>query len=66
MGIFKSTVGDIPELAEILQVSTVTIRRWITSGLLPHHRIGKLIRFTELDIESFLKANAASSRGGKI
>lgn len=66
MSIFRSTVGDIPELAEILQVSPVTIRRWIASGLLPHHRIGKLIRFTEHDIESFLKANAASSRGGKI
>lgn len=45
------TVDDI---AERLDVSTKTVRRWIKSGALPVHRIGRLVRISEVDFAAFL------------
>ena len=44
----------IAEVAELLQVCTRTVRRWIKSGVLPAHRIGGVVRIAEADLLAFL------------
>ena len=41
-------------LAEHLSVSDKSIRRWISTGELPHHRLGTSIRVSEEDLDAFL------------
>ena len=45
------TVGDI---AERLQVSTKTVRRWIEGRELSTHRLGRQLRVSEDDLAAFL------------
>ena len=47
----------IGETADLLNVSTRTVRRFIDSGALPAHRFGRLVRISEDDISAFLAAN---------
>ena len=47
------TIGDV---AESLGVSTRTVRRWIASGALPVHRLGRLTRISGSDLAAFLAA----------
>jgi excisionase family DNA binding protein len=44
----------ITVVADSLDVSTRTVRRWVKSGLLPVHRVGRLIRISEDDWAAFL------------
>ncbi|MBT3400536.1 MAG: helix-turn-helix domain-containing protein [Rhodospirillaceae bacterium] len=45
----------IKQTADHLQVSTKTIRRWITSGDLTPHRFGRQWRISELDLQAFIR-----------
>ena len=45
----------IKQTAEILQVSTKTIRRWIGAGDLAPHRIGRQLRISEADLNAFIR-----------
>ena len=47
----------IDEVAEILNVSTRTVRRLIDSGALPAHRLGRLVRIADRDLAVFLAAS---------
>jgi excisionase family DNA binding protein len=49
------TLYTLPQTAEFLQVSTKTIRRWISSGDLVAHRIGRQFRISESDLQMFIK-----------
>jgi excisionase family DNA binding protein len=51
------TIGQV---AELLEVSTRTVRRWIDAGLLVAHRVGGVVRIAEHDLRAFL----AQHRGG--
>ncbi len=42
------------EVAEILNVCTRTVRRWIKSGELPVHRFGTAVRIAESDLKGFI------------
>lgn len=44
----------IAETAEMLRVSTRTVRRWIDSGRLVAHAIGGVVRIAESDLRAFL------------
>jgi excisionase family DNA binding protein len=44
----------IQEVAELLVVSTRTVRRWIANGDLIAHRPGGIIRIAEDDLRAFL------------
>lgn len=45
---------DIPYAAEVLGVSTCTVRNYISRGLLPAHRVGpRLIRLRIKDVQAF-------------
>jgi excisionase family DNA binding protein len=49
----------IAQVAELVEVSTRTVRRWIAEGLLVAHRIKGLVRISDADFQTFL----ASYRG---
>jgi excisionase family DNA binding protein len=44
----------VSEVAELLRVSTRTVRRRINAGHLVAHRVGRLIRIAENDLRAFL------------
>ena len=45
----------IGQTAEVLQVSTKTIRRWIKNGDLIAHRFGRQLRIGESDLQAFIR-----------
>ena len=46
------------QVAKLLQVSVITIRRYIKSGKLKASKIGKDYRIKESDIDSLLKSTS--------
>jgi excisionase family DNA binding protein len=48
------TFFTIADVAERLQVSRRTVRRWIEGGHLAVHRVGGIIRIAESDLRAFL------------
>ena len=44
----------ITSVAEALDVSTRTVRRWIANGDLVVHRVGGVVRIGEADLRAFL------------
>ncbi len=46
---------SIQSIAEILDVSVKTVRRWINRGELPAHKLGNQWRVSSLDLDVFLK-----------
>ncbi len=42
-------------VAELLAVSTRSVRRWIAAGELLAHRFGRQIRISELDLRAFVE-----------
>ncbi len=51
----------VDQLAEFLQVSTETIRRYIRSGKLKCLKVGHQSRFTSAQINEFLNADVVSA-----
>jgi excisionase family DNA binding protein len=47
---------SIEDVADSLDVSTRTVRRWVKSGALVAHRFGHLTRISEADFAAFLAA----------
>ena len=45
----------IPQTAEQLQVSTKTIRRWIDAKELVVHHIGRQLRISQSDLQTFIR-----------
>jgi len=52
----------LPEAAELLNVSTRTVRRQIDDGLLPTVRIGGAVRIRPEDLRSFIGKMTGSDR----
>jgi excisionase family DNA binding protein len=48
---------SVKQAADIVGVSTRTIRRWIDAKELPFHRLGRQIRFAEDDLAAFFAKN---------
>ena len=47
----------IEQIADSLDASTRSVRRWIANGLLIAHRINGLVRISEADFQAFLAAH---------
>lgn len=47
---------SLHQVADLLQVSAKTVRRWIEAGDLPVHRLGRQPRISAIDLEDFLKS----------
>ena len=43
------------DVAKLLRVAPVTVYKWAGRGLLPHFKLEKVIRFSEQDIENFVR-----------
>ena len=44
----------VRDTAVYAQVSQKSVRRWLSSGMLPFHRLGRQIRIAEADLLAFL------------
>ena len=44
----------IVEAAALLGVKTQTLYLWVSQKRVPHRKIGRLVRFTETDLEAFV------------
>jgi excisionase family DNA binding protein len=49
----------IVQVAELLAVSTRTVRRWVDDELLVVHRPGRVVRISEPDLRAFLAEQRA-------
>lgn len=56
----------VPEVAEALQVTPQTIRKYIKTGRLKAQRIGKPILITERNIKQFLQPSLDKARKGTV
>lgn len=50
------TYYSTKRIAKILDVKTITIRRWIQSGKLIAYKIGKELRIKKSDLDGFLNS----------
>jgi excisionase family DNA binding protein len=46
----------IEQIADCMEVSTRSVRRWIKEGFLVAHRINGLVRISDADFQAFLAA----------
>ena len=53
----ENAVLTLEQVAEKLQLSPAWLYRKCKSGVLPHIRIGKVIRFREKDLDDWLSSN---------
>lgn len=59
----------IAEAAGLLGVKAQTLYVWVAQNRVPHRKIGRLVRFTEADLEEFVdrqKRSAASPENGRL
>ena len=54
------------EVAEILRVSYITVRRMVKDGRLPVIRIGRLMRIHKYDIPSFARRKEIDNEYGEV
>ena len=52
----KERLMTIQEVAEYLQCSVSTLRRWVRRGKVPHYRMGKMVRFRRSELDAWLIA----------
>lgn len=50
----KLTFHTVAEVAQMLGVSTRSVRRWIERGELVVHRLGGALRISDADLKAFL------------
>jgi excisionase family DNA binding protein len=53
---------SIAQVAEMLAVSTRSVRRWIAAGDLLAHKFGRQVRISEIDLRDFV----AGHRGANL
>ena len=63
----ESNLLTAEEVMAWLKVSLVTIRRWTSSGYIPHVKLGlRMVRYRKEDIEAWLAKRANSGRTKRI
>jgi len=45
---------SVEQVADFLEVSMRSVRRWIADGDLPAHRFGRAVRIAETDLKAFV------------
>lgn len=53
------------EIASLLKINIMTVRRWIGKGILPATDLGKEYRIKKSDFEAFLNDRTIRKRGRK-
>jgi excisionase family DNA binding protein len=44
------TFLDVRQVAQMLNLSIATIRKWVWTGFIPYKKIGRLVRFSAVEI----------------
>jgi excisionase family DNA binding protein len=57
---------DVKELSQNLSVKPMTIYGWIHDGMIPHVKLGKLVRFRVKEIDEWLEKKRKVSRTSRI
>jgi len=60
----ENIIRNVDGASEYLGISPSTIRNGVKSKVIPHHRIGDRIIFTQRDLEEFLEQCAIPSHKG--
>ncbi|WP_435586125.1 helix-turn-helix domain-containing protein [Micromonospora aurantiaca (nom. illeg.)] len=50
------------EAAGKLRIAETTLRRWVSKGRIPCHRLGRKVRFTDEDLAAAYKPAPATAR----
>ncbi|SCL26967.1 DNA binding domain-containing protein, excisionase family [Micromonospora rhizosphaerae] len=50
------------EAAAKLRIAETTLRRWVSKGRVPCHRLGRKVRFTDSDLEAAYQVCPALAR----
>ena len=53
---FTNQFLSINDLSKYLGIKPKTLYSWVAKGILPHYRIGGLIRFKKKDIDQWVEA----------
>ena len=53
------------EAAEKLGIAEITLRHWVSSGRIPCHRLGRLVRFSDDDLAAAYKPTPAIPVGAR-
>ena len=54
------------DVAKQLSVATITIYKWCERGILPHFRLQGCIRFSQEDVDAFVKRRRIGATKGGI
>lgn len=57
------------QISELLQVKLSTIYQWTHQDYIPHYKVGRFVRFDEIEIMNWLKksqSNGRNTRGVEI
>lgn len=57
---------NVKELSKILSIKESTIYDWVSIGFIPHHKLGKLVRFKESEILQWLDKKRNNGRVKRI
>jgi excisionase family DNA binding protein len=52
---------NVKEAAIFLSIKEKTIYHLVNQGLVPHYRIGKMVRFNQNELENWMKSKKAAS-----
>lgn len=52
---------SVPDAADYLGISAITVRRLIARGDLPHARLGRAIRIRLVDLDRYLEERTSTS-----
>jgi excisionase family DNA binding protein len=51
------------EASEMLCVAETTLRRWVSQRRVPHHKLGRSVRFESRELESWIHEQAVQVGG---
>lgn len=58
----RKKLMNAAQVAEWLNVKESTIRKWVHYGFIPHIKLGRCVRFSEEDIQRWLKERSEKGR----
>jgi excisionase family DNA binding protein len=55
---------DVNEVSELLGAKIPTIYGWVSKGLIPNYKIGRLVRFSPKEVRKWLERRHRKGRNG--
>ena len=57
---------DAGQVAEMLRLSTATIRRWVSTGFIPCKKIGRAVRFSAAEIRDWARSKSVGPKQSQV